>query len=622
MRCRQCRRKISKYAKECPYCKEKIKTDKNAVMRYMNMIQQMQEEKQKKKSRRVQFILCTISLLLLVLMVSGSSYLKYKNRWEITGDTLLYIKNDSLIAKDLDRKEEKVVTDELSGGCEQEIIMDAEVKVLFNNEKEQTLYFAENIKDEPLMSYSIYEQNTENWKEPPKKIAEHVRLCTRDTNEVLYYVTYDDAYLYKYNNGTTEQLLLPYISQLQYVKEYNRLVVICKKENEDGVNKDGSYKQRLDETWQNSDTTINSLYHVIVDTFESKCVVKDLGAQYKVSDSFKYVYYLQDNRLYECKAENEEVVTFKTNVNAFTLATIDKKEILYYIQYELKHKTYYEFVKDPYQAADDQVEETPVLRQKETKEEAKLRKKRNELRQALLDERIYVYEGILHSYSEGKDKVYKGNVNGMVEVSKEEAPYLYKTVEFSCDYAISKDGNTDIMTKLLNCFFEPDKTLDGKSWYEESLYDYNEETNAIPWPHNVLILYEENVYQLKDEKLSKVKLGEKQSGTTYFDLFNDPLKNQAMLLQDSVQKKNEKTYSVQFNGTYELSVEADGDPKKVLMTMVDGYKILSDGRIIVVAMDEKTNKKGLYCIDINETITIVDIDVVNLLGEGTWNRTS
>ncbi|MDO5293806.1 MAG: hypothetical protein Q4F05_13800 [bacterium] len=480
MRCRRCRRKISQYAKECPYCKEQVSVDPLKIKQYMDQLQQPLDQTRGRKNSYLKSLVCLVSLLFVLLLVSGSG--------TRTWDSLVYRKDDSLPVNELDQKENG-----------------SEVKVLFNNENNETLYFATNIDKQPISSYQIYEQNTKDWKEAPKLVAEHVRLCTRDAKENLYYVTDEDAYLYKYDGKNTKRLLLPFISQLQYVNEDNRLLVICKTDHENGVQKDGSYERPLEEEWMNSDRTVNSLYHVMPDTFTEQCIVEDLGEQYKVSETYHCVYYLQNNRLFQCKTENEEAVIFKTNVSDFALMTVEETEALYYVQYQLTERRYYDYVKDPYQAADDQVEESVALSKKETKKEYEERQMRNELRLELLNQVAYTYKGTLHCYAKGKDKAYKENVSGLSEAKKDNTLSIYKSKEFSGDYVIPKEGGREIVDQLAMYFSEPVKQQEGENYYTAALYDYNEQTNAIPIPRTVLIMYEPTLYEIIDGEMTKSK---------------------------------------------------------------------------------------------------------------------
>ncbi len=544
------------------------------------------------------------------LLVFASIYVygQSRNAWKITADTVIYQKNQELKAVNVDTKEERVISTEMVEELDT-YEEDYDVRVLYNDEENSRLIYASQIRKSPLENYTLYEQNTKNWKEKPKQIATKVRLCTMDDENNIYYVTYDSGKVYKYNGYKTQSIHLPYVSELKYVKDAKKLFVLCKVDLSYKVNEDGRYSRSLDDCWKNEKTQ-NAFYHIHLDTFSEKCIEKDLGEQVEITSDYKRLYYLKRNQLYECSMDEEKPELFRENVCSFCVSEIENQSILYYIDYMYDRKSLYSFVKDPYAKEDLDRE-----KKRNAKEEGN-RKKRETLRQKLRDGEQLIMKGTLHSFDGTKDTVFEGQANSLVKVSNYEKPYVYKACHLYMEKEFPEDGEESFESYYIDCLYDEEATYDACVIQRVNLYNYKDSTSAIPSEDNIITISERAIYKPENMKLVKQEVDLDESNA-YLSLFNDSAREREKNLKESVKEKDGRIFSVELNGTYQLVVTEKGKKTKLLEN-VSAYRMLSDGRVVAVGMKGQADSNQLYLIQTNNEIECIDTDVEALLGEGLW----
>ncbi|MDO5521469.1 MAG: hypothetical protein Q4G58_13340 [bacterium] len=573
MKCKHCKKKISEFARECPYCKQPVNVDSNAVEAYLNNVQSKSIETGAKKKRisiaMNKKIKIATAALVGIAVISGVIVHRIQDRVVITQDTIFYQKGNEVIGKNLKTNEEHIVGKyeyELSDYYYQSAL---ESELVHNVADQKRLFYVNDVSyTEEGVSYSIYIKNTDRWSKKSKKIAEKVSMHTWDNEGNLYYTMCNDTKLYKYDGDKVTSAEVGRVFCLKYAKELKSLYVEI-------VN--GMEEQMLS-TVEDS-ATIKIIGVINPDTLQFEDQVQLSTWQTQVSSDYTRLYVLENNVLYERDLKEKTEKTLQQAVEDFRLTYDESGEIIYYIQYKLEKKIAYDFYKDPYAVQDAAFAKNKGLSKSETENERIMRSNRDDYRKMLKNMPVCLYTGSLYSYRSGEKVLISSDVSIFSYESYETnrtTPSVFKNNMFEWkDFVIQQDVY-DVNQKRIESFDYSEGSGDEEEKILCSyLYDFESKTAD---QCETIISYQEIPYAIQGKELVKV---DEATNAVY---------------SDSVRNYGEFTYYVEKGDSNTLFRKDKQGKTKEVMSDVAAYQILEDGTLIVLNGYPEDRKKMCFVV--------------------------
>ncbi|MDO5293805.1 MAG: hypothetical protein Q4F05_13795 [bacterium] len=606
MRCRKCKKKISEYAKECPYCNTLVKKDETAVNSYIALVENQAKGKEngaKEKERiriRKSIWFAIISGIFLFFLIAGILRY-YRYQWKITEDTVFYEKDNKLIAKNIITNETKEVANLNFDQQAYRGITHLQESFVSYKEKSHELYFVNDIENKLNRDiYSVYKQDTNDWSTNAKCVDQNIVLHTWSEDGSLFYMKVAQDTLYKYNGHKIEQIAIKNIDTITYVAALHCILVT---QNNSDVEDEYSFEDSY--PTEGKVVGRNKFYLVNVETLD----IEDLGVmpegEYAFTSDYRHLYMLKENQIFDYDLEEKTSSLFMNNVYDFELVTNKGKDRLYYITYTLQKRTLYSCYKDPYSEKDKQVEKSNALKKKESSEEKRLRQNREQFREELRTQTIGEYSGSLYYFEDGKSEKVADGIGGFeaTEQSETDKVIVYKTgkIEWT-GYVIEKDVYSDAQRSLASL---------SEMEYEQ---DSSNQFTYVQLAEYTELGKEPTLYECVKGKATDDYLVEDGQIEKY-----EEIKEKYYFVPDSYQKKKDAEYQVvvKSDKTGNLYGNVSGKQQACLLTNIIEYYTKEDGHAIVIQEGE-SSEWTMYRIDVAGNKQVIDENVDGIFADNIW----
>lgn len=594
MRCKQCRKRVSKFAKECPYCHMPFTAKKEDVEAYLKKINYILE-KEERKSRSPQenreqtqrrlgkrsyiVIVCAIA----VAAVGARYYMQEYNKWNLSENTITYLSEDKLVTENLETgKKMNLNTFQLSEfyeGQKEEIYYNE--KAVYREFPEQgRIYYAQVERiysTDYVESFQLYKKETKSVNSKPELIDDSVLTLEYDALGNVYYVPLDQRKLVKYDGTKKQEVQVEDAIVLRYNANQNVLFVISN--NWRKAVESGSEA----EAYSLSVITLSDMsVHKISDYTDYNILFSEDGEQ---------ICYLYKNVLYRYEVSTGTITEIAKNVTEFQFDQEDTTK-LYYIKYELEEKTYYDLVIDKYKEQDKAAEGM----------EDSNCSNRNLEREILKKEPLYLMRTALYCCNNGGNQRLKEGIGQLYPVRERlgsNESYLSVNEQTVLDsWFVMSEYGIDSKEDVEQFYMDSDQYGEdavGISFY--SVYDSTKDEEKLC---NAMVAFRYEEYSLIEEKLVS-----SEERVNYYKQQRE---------EASSQTAGEVTCYYDLD-TETLSRRVNEEEEKEVVSDVFSYLLYKDGTLLVMAGGEDSYGYDLYKISPSGEKKVIQKNVWGIFGE-------
>lgn len=585
MKCKHCRKKISNYARECPYCHTLVEDNPKEFLNYKKTIEASLQREEIRQNRagglRRKISYGVLSCVLVVAILVGTMYEKRRMRWELSDDTIAYLTDKNLILENYTtEKKEKLQSYSLSNQVQGYNLFLHMSNYYFESEQKHCVYYPmvnEGVLEGSEESVSLYSRDMKEAYHKDEFIADEVTSAVMDRDGTLYYLTKDSEVVTVYEGEKKLEIEVPGIKSLLYQEATNQVFAVTIQTN-----------------WHSS---LNGNLTSLEDRSYAICYFdwekQEWNKAFNMSDMMfslgnkETAYYIYGNVLFSYGLITHKTKELASNVQCFTVELEGDKERVYYCCYSLSEHSYYDFVKDGFAKEDEGKETAATIR-------------RERVRDLLKQQPLYTMDSDLYCYEDGKStKVADDMVNAMsVQFgmpSSANLSLVSRQKEIEATYELHQDAS-DTIESIQKYYKE---STDQGNIYLDSLYDWEREEGAVV--KSAVIYSEDNAsYVLRNNKIiqreNEVRaiwaesLTRTNGGTTYYyDEKEEVLKRKASQL----------------------------DKEETVAENVFAFQVLGNGAVIVMAAEEEGEEYSLYEVDKSGNRKLIAKRVWGLLGKDT-----
>lgn len=558
------------------------------------------KEKEKIRISKPAWIIIISGIFLFFLIAGIFRYYRYQ--WKVTEQTVFYEKEHKLMAKNLETMETKEVAELTFDHQSYRTITNLQKEFVFYKDMSKELYYVNDIENKLNRTiYSIYKQDTNDWSKKYKCIEQNIVAHTWSKDGNLFYMKVAQDTLYKYNGRKIEQIEIKNMHSIVYVPSLDRLLITQN-------NTEGDLLDGIQEGFSIEEKVVgkDKFYLVNPETLE----IEDLGVipeeEYSFTSDYKHLYMLCDNQILDYDLSQKTSVLLMNNVYDFRIVNDHGKDRLYYISYTLKKKALYSCYKDPYCARDEQVKQKSELEAKETPEEKRMRKAREEFRKELKSQIIAEYSGTLYSYEEGQSIKIADGIGGFEKNNQSAVgkPVVYKTGKIDwTGYIINEDVYSETQRSLASLSEEEYEGENSNHFSYAQLVEYTE-LGQEPTQYECVKGKATDDYVVENEKIEKVQSQE----TTEYAVSASYQECQGIGYEAVIE--NDEIASL-------YKTEGQNEKTRLLSGLIEYYTTKYDTVIAVV--EENEQKWNLYQLDAEGKKEVIEEKVDGVFAQNIWS---